>query len=243
MSAMLPCLILAGGLGTRLRPVLGEAMPKALASVDGEPFLAWMLRWLSQQGVTDVVLSLGHGRSQIKHQFASVCFGMTLTCVEEDEPLGTGGAIVHALKALDAPDMVVMNGDTISTLDLRALAAFYEAARPDLAIAATLVPDASRYGTLDFDRVSQRLTAFREKRPGQGFINAGTYVVNASRMMGFDLPRKFSFEQDFLGRQVETLDIRVFPEVTEFIDIGIPSDYARAQTVVPNMMEPRASEA
>ena len=55
MSAMLPCLILAGGLGTRLRPVLGEAMPKALASIDGEPFLSWMLRWLSQQGVTDVV--------------------------------------------------------------------------------------------------------------------------------------------------------------------------------------------
>jgi len=61
--------------------------------------------------------------------------------------------------------------------------------------------------------------------------------------MGFDLPEKFSFEQDFLGRRVETLDIRVFPEVTEFIDIGIPADYARAQTVVPNMMEPRASEA
>ncbi|MCA3848461.1 MAG: NTP transferase domain-containing protein, partial [Burkholderia sp.] len=57
MSAMLPCLILAGGLGTRLRPVLGDTLPKALASIDGEPFLCWMLRALQQQGVTEVVLS------------------------------------------------------------------------------------------------------------------------------------------------------------------------------------------
>lgn len=240
---MLPCLILAGGLGTRLRSVLGETMPKAMASIDGEPFLAWMLRGLSQQGVTDVVLSLGHGRDQIKDRFGPECFGMSLTFIEEDEPLGTGGAILHAMKTVGAPDMIVMNGDTISDLDLQALVAFYTAFQPDLAMAATLVADASRYGTIDFDTASQRLTAFREKRPGQGFINAGTYVVNAARLMSFDLPQKFSFEQDFLGKHVETLDIRVFPEVTEFIDIGIPADYERAQTVVPNMMEPRSSEA
>ena len=123
------------------------------------------------------------------------------------------------------------------------LAAFYAANKPDLAMAATLVADASRYGTIDFDPATQRLTAFREKRPGQGFINAGTYVVNAARLMSFDLPPKFSFEQHFLGKHVETLDIRVFPEVAEFIDIGIPADYERAQTVVPAMMEPRSSEA
>jgi D-glycero-alpha-D-manno-heptose 1-phosphate guanylyltransferase len=243
MNKMLPCLILAGGLGTRLRPVLGDAMPKALASIDGEPFLAWMLRWLSQQGVSEVVLSLGHGRDAIKELFSTTSFGMTLSFIEEDEPLGTGGAIVHAMKTCGAADMIVMNGDTISNLDLRGLSAFYHATRPDLVLAATQVPDASRYGTLDFDATTRRLSAFREKRAGQGFINAGTYAIDAARLLSHKLPQKFSFEQDFLGARFATLDIRVYPEVTEFIDIGIPTDYARAQTVVPNMLEHRASEA
>ena len=240
---MLPCLILAGGLGTRLRPVIGEDRPKALASIDGAPFLSWMLRGLAQQGVTDVVLSVGHGRDYIRAEFGDECFGMTLTFVEEDEPLGTGGAILHAMKTVGASDMIVMNGDTISDLDLQALTAFYAAQRPDLAMAATLVADASRYGTLEFDSATRRLNAFHEKRPGQGYINAGTYVVGMQALLRFDLPQKFSFEQDFLGKFIDSLDIRVFPDVTEFIDIGIPADYQRAQTVVPAMMEPRASEA
>ncbi len=158
---MLPCLILAGGLGTRLRSVLGETMPKAMASIDGEPFLSWMLRGLSQQGVTDVVLSLGHGRDHIKERFGPDCFGMSITFIEEDEPLGTGGAILHAMKTVGAPDMIVMNGDTISDLNLQAFAAFYAERKPDLAMAATLVADASRYGTIDYDATTQRLTDFR----------------------------------------------------------------------------------
>jgi D-glycero-alpha-D-manno-heptose 1-phosphate guanylyltransferase len=189
------------------------------------------------------VLSLGHGRNAIKELFCSSSFGMSLSFIEEDEPLGTGGAIVHAMKICGAPDMIVMNGDTISNLDLRDLSAFYQSTRPDLVLAATEVADASRYGTLDFDARSRRLFAFREKRAGQGFINAGTYVIDAARLLIHELPAKFSFEQDFLGKRFASLDIRVYPEVTEFIDIGIPTDYARAQTVVPDMLERRASEA
>ncbi|MCU9954489.1 MULTISPECIES: sugar phosphate nucleotidyltransferase [Burkholderia] len=243
MNAMLPCLILAGGLGTRLRPVLGDAMPKALASIDGEPFLCWMLRGLLQRGVTDVVLSLGYGSGPIKELVKSRSFGLAISVIEEDEPLGTGGAIVHAMKAHGATDMIVMNGDTLSNPDLRSLSAFYHATRPDLVVAAAQVDDASRYGTLDFDAVSRRLSAFREKRPARGYINAGTYVVNGRTLLGFDLPAKFSFEQDFLGERGAALDIRVFPEVTEFIDIGVPADYERAQTVIPLMLETGTSEA
>ena len=130
-----------------------------------------------------------------------------------------------------------------SYADLRALAAFHHAMRPDLVVAATRVDDASRYGTLEFDATSRRLSAFREKRPAPGYINAGTYVVNARKLLGFALPVKFSFEQDFLAERVDALDIRVFPEVTAFIDIGVPADYRRAQTVIPSMLETGTSEA
>ncbi|MGF6900991.1 D-glycero-alpha-D-manno-heptose 1-phosphate guanylyltransferase [Paraburkholderia sp. GAS348] len=244
MRKMLPCLILAGGLGTRLRPVLGEGFPKALASVDGQPFLAWMLRWLEQQRVTDVVLSLGYGCGEITHWLSRQSLGLSVTIIEEDKPLGTGGAIMHALRTCGAPRMIVLNGDTITDLDLCSFVEFFDVGGADLAIAATSVSDASRYGTLEFDAGSRRLIAFEEKRPVQapGFINAGVYAVDAARLLGFDLPERFSFEDDFLRRQITSLDIRVFPEITEFIDIGIPSDYARAQHVVPLMCEQSAHD-
>ncbi|MBY4697675.1 NTP transferase domain-containing protein [Burkholderia latens] len=237
MSGVLPCLILAGGLGTRLRPVLGDEVPKALAPIDGEPFLCWMLKGLQEQRVTDVVLSLGFGSDRIREVLRTRSFGMTISIVDEDVPLGTGGGIVNAARAHGATDMIVMNGDTLSNLDLQRMCAFYRDTRADLVLAATHMSDASRYGTLDFDPVSRRLSGFREKRPGYGYINAGAYVVNVRRLLGFDLPRTFSFEQDFLGERVAELDIRVFPAVTEFIDIGVPADYARAQTVVPRLVE------
>ncbi|HEY2025284.1 sugar phosphate nucleotidyltransferase [Paraburkholderia sp.] len=245
MSRMLPCLILAGGLGTRLRPVLGDGLPKAMASVGGQPFLAWMLRWLEQQRVTDVVLSLGYGCGEIIGWLQRQSLALSVTVIEEDEPLGTGGAIVHALRSYGAPRMIVMNGDTITNLDLCGFAGFFDAAGAELAIAATSVPDASRYGTLEFDAGSKRLIAFEEKRPvpAPGFINAGVYALDAARLLEFDLPKRFSFEDDFLRRHVDSLDIRVFPDITEFIDIGIPSDYARAQQVVPLMCEQSAHDS
>lgn len=239
MSKMLPCLILAGGLGTRLRSVLGETLPKALASIDGRPFLSWILRWLELQGVTEVVLSLGHGRSEINEWLSQQSMGVTVTVIEEKEPLGTGGAIVHALKTCGAKQMIVLNGDTITDLSLRDFVDFFSASGSGLAIAATSVPDASRYGALNFDAASGLLFEFEEKQPVKqaGVINAGVYAIDAARLLSFDLPAQFSFETDFLRPQVKMLDIRVFPEIREFIDIGVPEDYARAQEVVPQILE------
>lgn len=243
MSAVLPCLILAGGLGTRLRSVLGDDCPKALATVGGRPFLAWLLQSLARQGVPEVVLSLGYGRDRIKDFVASSKPDIAVSFVEEREALGTGGAIVHALRTHGASDMIVMNGDTMCDLDLRGLCGYFHHARAELVMAATQVADASRYGTIDFDAQSQRLLAFKEKQEGTGFINAGTYAIDATRLLERALPEKFSFERDFLGVSLDALDVRVYPEVGEFIDIGVPQDYARAQTLIPHMFQTSANEA
>jgi D-glycero-alpha-D-manno-heptose 1-phosphate guanylyltransferase len=243
MKKMLPCLILAGGLGTRLRSVLGDELPKALAPVNGRPFLWWLLLWLSQQGITDVILSVGYGQKPIKESISRERFGMSITFVEENEPLGTGGAIVNAVKIYGAPEMIVLNGDSLSDLHLRGLAEFFEATRCDIAIAATQVPQGSRYGMLGFNDQSRRLQAFDKIGQTHGFVNAGVYAVSTSQLLAFDVPKKFSFEQDFLRHQVDALDIRVFPEITEFIDIGVPSDYERSQTIVPRLLRKRTSEA
>jgi D-glycero-alpha-D-manno-heptose 1-phosphate guanylyltransferase len=202
-----------------------------------------MLRGLVQQGVPEIVLAIGHGQRHIREFVASSCDGIDVSFVEENEPLGTGGAIVHALRAHGAGDMIVMNGDTISNLDLRSLSAFHRSSNADLVIAATTVADGSRFGTLAFDVHTKQLQAFHEKREGRGFINAGTYAIKSASLLACELPDRFSFEQDFLARHVSLLDMRVFPDVTEFIDIGIPQDYARAQTVIPRMLETHGREA
>jgi D-glycero-alpha-D-manno-heptose 1-phosphate guanylyltransferase len=242
MNAPLPCLILAGGLGTRLRSVLGDACPKALAPVAGRPFLGWLLQSLARQGVPEAVLSLGFGRDSIKEYVASACPEIAVSFVEEREPLGTGGAIVHALRTYGAPAMTVMNGDTLCELDLHALCGFFLDSKADLVMAATRVEDASRYGTIDFGQHTRRLYAFKEKRAGAGYINAGTYVVDAQRLLARALPEKFSFEQDFLGASLDSIDVRVFSEVGDFIDIGVPQDFTRAQTFIPQLFQTSSAD-
>jgi D-glycero-alpha-D-manno-heptose 1-phosphate guanylyltransferase len=233
MCAPLPCLILAGGLGTRLRSVLGDECPKALAPVGDRPFLGWLLQSLAQQGVSEAVLSVGFGRDSIKEFIASSRPEIAVSFVEEHEPLGTGGAIVHALRNHGAPAMLVMNGDTLCDLDLSALCTYFHETAADIVMAAARVPDASRYGTLRFNDRSRRLSAFKEKQEGAGFVNAGVYAIHADCLFERDLPERFSFERDFLEASLQTLDVRVYTEVEAFIDIGVPQDYARAQTFIP----------
>jgi D-glycero-alpha-D-manno-heptose 1-phosphate guanylyltransferase len=243
MNAPLPCLILAGGLGTRLRAVLGDECPKALAPVGGRPFLGWLLQALARQGVPEVVLSLGFGRDSIKDFIAWSSPDLKISFVEEHEPLGTGGAIAHALRTRGAPAMLVMNGDTMCELSLSALSDEFRAKQPDLTMAATEVADAARYGTIDFDRQTLKLNAFREKREGAGFINAGVYAIDAARLLQRNLPGKFSFERDFLSASLNEIDVRVHTEVGEFIDIGVPKDYARAQTFIPALFQTIVDES
>ena len=243
MKKNLPCLILAGGLGTRLRSVLGEEFPKALASIKGQPFLSWLLQCLSQQGFTEVVLSVGYGRDRIKESLCRTSFNLSITLIEEDEPLGTGGAIKNALKVYGAPEMIVLNGDSMSDVRLGGLQDFFHMMRSDLVLAAAQVEDASRYASLRFDATSRRLHSLGENCGERGYINAGVYAINVARLLSIDTPKKFSFEHDFLRYQLKTLDIRVFPNITQFIDIGIPLDYERAQIVVPQLLGSFVDEA
>ncbi|WP_233807104.1 nucleotidyltransferase family protein [Paraburkholderia sp. HP33-1] len=243
MNSPLPCLILAGGFGTRLRSVLGDECPKALAPIGGRPFLGWLLQALARQGVPEAVLSLGFGRDSIRDFVASSRPDIAVSFVEEREPLGTGGAIIHALRSYGVPATLVMNGDTLCEVDLSALSAHLQETDADIVMAATHVADASRYGTIDIDAKTGRLAAFKEKHEGAGLINAGVYAINATRLLSRDFPEKFSFERDFLEKSLSSVDVRVYAQVGEFIDIGVPQDYARAQTFIPQLFQASVDEA
>ncbi|AYQ87471.1 MAG: nucleotidyltransferase family protein [Paraburkholderia tropica] len=232
MSLTIPAVILAGGLGTRLRAVVPD-LPKPMAEVAGQPFLWWVLRRLEQQGLTDVYLAIGYRGELIRQYFGERFGALHLHYVVEGRPLGTGGAIALAMAAISGDQAFILNGDTMAIVDLAALARRGAEPDVDLAMAVAEVPDTARYGAIDFEPRSHRVTAFREKGcQGPGFINAGVYLLKrapfAARLPG----ERFSFEQDYLHARLAELQVAALPEVTGLIDIGVPDDYALAQTRV-----------
>ncbi|MCY7315805.1 MAG: nucleotidyltransferase family protein [Rubrivivax sp.] len=220
-------LILAGGFGTRLAATV-PGVPKPMAPVCGRPFLELLLNALHGKGVRRAVLSLGYRAETIVQHFGDRYRGMALLHEVETTPLGTGGAIRQGLARCTAEAVLVVNGDTLLDLELDAVAALWAAHREPI-IAACHVDDSARYGRLSVQ--DGRLTGFAEKGGGgPGWINSGHYLLPRNLFDGADLPPTFSFEGDFLAPRLPALAVRVFESRGDFIDIGVPQDYALAQT-------------
>jgi D-glycero-alpha-D-manno-heptose 1-phosphate guanylyltransferase len=222
----LQAIVLAGGLGTRLRSVVPD-LPKPMASVGERPFLAYVLDQLAEAGFASIVLAVGFRHEPIREYFGASYRGVAVSYSVETEPLGTGGAIRLASGKVRAGDVFVLNGDTYLGLDYRAMLDAHRKSRALLSIAVCEVADVARFGALVVERGIVR--GFREKgRSGAGWINAGTYVLGEE--VRARLPRQgaFSFEQQVLMRRVEELRPLAFPTSGPFIDIGVPEDYARA---------------
>ena len=229
-AEMPPAIVLAGGLGTRLRSVVADR-PKVLAPVAGEPFLAHLLRQLERSGVREVVLATGHGGDQVEAFLASSPWsGGEVRCVREEEPLGTGGALAFAMReaGITSP-FLALNGDTFFGGDLRQLAASMAV----VTLALAQVPDARRFGRValaEGDDPAQILR-FEEKgaATGPAWINAGVYRITPDALVGIEPNTFLSFEQDVMPALVargEVAGVR-FPEAP-FLDIGTPEDYDRA---------------
>jgi len=224
--------ILAGGLGTRLRSVLPD-LPKAMAPVAGKPFLGWIMGWLKDRGIKRVVLSLGYRHevitAYIKEAFPEID---TIPCIEE-EPLGTGGGIRRALEQAKTAHPLVLNGDTLFDVDMDALAELHHAKNAHCTLALKPLRDFDRYGVVTTAQ-DGRVTGFQEKRHyDDGLINGGVYLIDRARFLAEALPQKFSFEKDYLESYTATRLIYGLPQDRYFIDIGIPEDYERAQVEIP----------
>ena len=215
-------LILAGGLGTRLRSVVADRA-KPMAEVAGKPFLCYVLDLLDRAGVRHAVLCTGHRGGGVQGGLGPRYRGLELEYSQEDEPLGTGGALRLALPRLRSEDAVVLNGDSFFGLDLEA---FWTAAsaRPGAVLAVTEVPDTSRYGRVELDE-DGRVVAFHEKSPGTGTVNAGIYRLPAAFLA--PMSGTFSLERDAFPAWIG----RLWGQVAEgpFLDIGTPESYGRAE--------------
>lgn len=224
-------IILAGGFGTRLRHVVSD-VPKPMAPVAGRPFLCWLLDRMVDQGYTHVVLATGYMHEKVEQYFHAEYHGLTIDYARELSPLGTGGAIVNAMQYCRQQRVTVLNGDTLFNIDHRWLANVADTCGARLSLVTRHVNDAGRYGAVIVDNTG-RITAFREKDPslGQGYINGGIYRLHRSLLDTYSVGTPFSFEQEVLQPLGETFF--AFPSDAYFIDIGVPDDYARAQTELP----------
>ena len=225
--------ILAGGLGTRLRSVVRD-VPKPMAAIGEQPFLSYLLDECVRYGIRDVILAVGYLHETIRQYFGDTYQGMRLQYAIEDEPLGTGGAVKQALRYC-RPDMpaFVLNGDTLFAADWRQLYQCYIQQGSDIAIALRTMHHFDRYGVVETDSAG-RVTAFCEKQYREiGNINGGIYVLSPLLLCNY--PDRFSLEQDVLSVSVQ--HYRLYAHISEsyFIDIGIPDDYRRAQTELPQL--------
>jgi mannose-1-phosphate guanylyltransferase len=223
-------LVLAGGEGTRLRP-LTLTLPKPVIPLAGRPFLSFMLDWLRRHGVDDVLLSCGYRSHDVERVLGHEHRGMRLRYVVEDEPLGTAGPLRLAADsgALSGERVLVLNGDTLTDLDLSAEIAQHEATGAKATLALVAVEDTASYGVVPTSDDGE-VEAFLEKQPGPAptnRINAGAYVLETSLVEMIPPGRAVSIERE------------VFPELVGdglygyladayWMDIGTPERYLDA---------------
>lgn len=226
--------VLAGGLGIRLRPVLGS-VPKALAPVTGRPFIDYQLALLRKSGVTEVVLCLGYGSEAIQNYCRDGSrWGLTILYSVEERPLGTAGAIAGAMTLLPDETFFVLNGDTYFNFDYQHLMAFHRQKRALVTLALAKVTDTSKFGVVRLGP-GDRIEAFLEKEPmgrgmEQSLINGGVYIFHRAVLEHIPSVRPVSLERDVFPRLVAQ-GYAIYGYVGEgyFMDIGTPQAYRQFQ--------------
>ncbi|HTW69131.1 MAG TPA: HAD-IIIA family hydrolase, partial [Acetobacteraceae bacterium] len=236
------CAVLVGGLGTRLGS-LTATTPKPMLPCGDRPFLAWLLRELVRFGVSDILLLTGHLSDQVSRAVAAIEAGLPrparIAISEEPFRAGTGGAVFHARGRLDER-FLLCNGDSLLDCNLANLLSA-AAADDDGAMGRMLLralPDASRFGVVELQ--GDRVTAFRERPPPgtAGVINAGIYLFR--RALVDALSPSCSLEADVMPRLAAAGALRGAVGGGYFRDIGVPDDFARAQTELPALLHRRA---
>jgi D-glycero-alpha-D-manno-heptose 1-phosphate guanylyltransferase len=226
-------IILAGGLGTRLRSVVA-GLPKCMAIVAGKPFLFYVINHLQKQGIEKFIFSVGYKyefiEDYLKKEFPELQYQLSI----EDEPLGTGGAIRLGCTRTSEQDVLALNGDTLFGVDIHRLIFFHHKMHAECSLTLKPMHDFDRYGAVELND-DHSIRSFNEKQFYEsGLINGGVYALNVSEFIAKDLGRKFSFEKDYLEKYVEQHKIFGIAQDEYFIDIGIPEDYERAQIELRN---------
>ena len=222
--------ILAGGLGTRLKGLLGE-IPKPMAPINKLPFLHYLLNYLHNHGVKEVFLCVGFQHEVIVRYFGDHFRDIKIFYTIEKELLGTGGAILPVLEKWREP-FFLLNGDTFFEANLTSFSEAFFKVHPLASLSLKPVFNQDRYGAVQLEGDS--ITSFTEKKfLASGLINAGVSILTPEIFEGKIQGDVFSYEKDLFEKKAATHFLHGFVQDEYFIDIGIPEDYERAQREIP----------
>jgi D-glycero-alpha-D-manno-heptose 1-phosphate guanylyltransferase len=227
-------IILAGGLGTRLRSSVPD-LPKCMAPVAGRPFIAYVIDYFRAAGIEKFIFALGYKSASFDDLFQTAFPDGGYEISLEEEPLGTGGAIRQACGLAKEKSVLVLNGDTFFRIRLNDLSAFHEDRQAACTLCLKPMQDFDRFGVVELDG-NGAVSRFLEKQYySTGLINGGVYALDRECFQQEDLPRKFSFEKDYLEKFYHGRPFFGLVQDTYFIDIGIPEDYERVQMEMLNV--------
>jgi len=227
--------ILAGGLGTRLRSLFTDR-PKVLVPIHGVPFLRHYLGWLRGFGARRIILALGHMADRVQDYLRSETWpGMEIETFVENRPLGTGGAVRAVLPLTRSETVLVANGDSLARADLGEFVAFHRRKRATVSMLLTRVEEVGQSGLVETN-ADDAVVSFTEKPAGRaagGHINAGLYLMQREAIAAIPAGGPVSLEREvfprFCGRGFYALKGEF-----SFIDIGTPDSYRRASQFFKN---------
>lgn len=234
-------IILAGGFGSRLQTVVSN-VPKPMAEIDGRPFLFYLVSKLHKHKFKKIIFSVHYLKEKIIDYFGNNFFGIEIEYAIEENPLGTGGAILNCWQYIDSNQPVfIFNGDSFLDADLTKMLDLHLQKNANFTISLKSMHKPYRYGLVEFNK-NGLVTNFKEKSTEveNGYINSGIYILNPKILKTFDLPHKFSFETDFMCKYFNKISLNIFESDDYFIDIGIPEDYLKAQTEIPIITKNKA---
>lgn len=216
-------IILAGGLGTRLREVIKD-VPKPMAPIAGRPFLEYLVLQLVQWKMKEIILSIGYKGDVIKAYFGNgKKFGVKIRYSEEKEPLGTGGAIRESLTYIDDKEFIIMNGDTFLNVDFHKLVSCHSDWHAKATIGLVHTQNTSRYGRVERNEHGEVVRFLEKSSVRDGLVNGGVYIFRREVFNGIS-SGNVSLEKEILPSLVNHglygIIVHGF-----FIDIGVPYDY------------------
>ncbi len=204
-----------------------------LAHVGGRPFVSLLLDNLADAGIQQAILLTGYRADQVRQALGDEHRGMALLYSEETSPLGTAGAVRQALPLLQTDTFLLLNGDSICRVDLARLLARHNRHHADVTLTVAHVADASRFGRVEM-KAHGRVSRFVEKQDnaGPGWINAGVYVLKKALFQEIPLVEYCSLERELLPVWVNSQKMYAIKGEGEFLDIGTPADYSRAESML-----------
>jgi D-glycero-alpha-D-manno-heptose 1-phosphate guanylyltransferase len=228
--------VLAGGLGTRLRSVVADR-PKVLAEICARPFLSFILDQLREVGVQRAVLCTGYMSQQVEQTFGASYGELQLDYSVESQPLGTGGAVRLAASRVATEELLVVNGDSFCPVDLYRFYRWHQEQRSRASLLAVEVPDTSRYGRLELDAAG-RVIRFEEKGAarGSGWINGGWYLIERRLVNTISDARAVSLEREAFPAWIEN-GLYAFRCQLPLLDIGTPESFAAAESFFAELQQ------